>query len=66
MGFCTKCGKCCVLILELKCPFLKKDNTGGVYRFRPFFLCRLPPLNLSKPEVERFKKYNCGYYWTEK
>jgi len=61
-GKCKQCGKCCY-IFGIKCPFLSKDNKCKIYKFRPFFLCRLPPLNISKGEIEKHKKLNCGYYW---
>lgn len=64
-GECNQCGKCCIVFGNVKCLFLSKDNKCSIYRFRPFILCRLPPLNIFPEQVERFKKYGCGYHWTD-
>lgn len=58
-GYCKKCGKCCIMF-GFKCIFLK-DNRCRIYRFRPFFLCRLPPLSLTKEDIDRFKQIGCSY-----
>jgi len=64
-GRCKQCGKCC-RIFGIRCPFLSKDNRCRIYRFRPKILCKLPPLNLYKGEIEKHKEINCGYYWAAK
>jgi hypothetical protein len=61
-GECKKCGKCCNFF-RIKCPFLNKNKTCRIYKFRPTLLCKLPPLNIFKGEIEKHKKINCGFYW---
>jgi Fe-S-cluster containining protein len=61
-GECKKCGKCCRLF-GLRCIFLDKNNQCRIYRFRPFLLCRIPPLNIFKGEIKKHRELNCGYYW---
>lgn len=63
-GKCNQCGRCCV-VFGKKCIFLDKNNRCKIYRFRPTILCKLPPLNLTKGEIQKHKEIECGFYWDE-
>ena len=61
-GKCKMCGKCCNF-WGYKCPFLNKENKCRIYKWRPFVLCNLVPLNIDKENWKKHKKLNCGYYY---
>jgi hypothetical protein len=65
-GKCKQCGKGCY-IFGIRCPFLTKENKCRIHnsKFRPFLLCQITPLNITKEDREVNKKFNCGYYWED-